>query len=112
MENGSLILLVSFVSSLLIALIIYWIGGKMFAKPKRISKEKGISYACGENPPEVREVRINLERFFLFTVYFLIFDVFAFMIAISRFASWIYPVVYSIIVLLAVSVLLIARRRL
>lgn len=112
MENGSLILLLSFTSSLLIALIIYWIGGKISVKPKKVSKEKEISYACGENPPDVKEVRINLERFFLFTVYFLIFDVFAFLIAISWFAPWIYPVIYSVIVLLAVSALLIARGQL
>ena len=112
MENSSLILLMSFAFSLSIGLIIYWIGGKASAKTKQQNKEKVIPYACGEEPPKISEVRINLERFFIFTIYFLIFDVFAFLIAISWSSTWFYPTIYSIIVFLAVLAFLTVRRRL
>lgn len=112
MENGSLILPVSFAFSLLIGLIIYWIGGKTSVKTKQQNGEKVIPYACGEESPKVSEFRINLERFFIFAIYFLIFDVFAFLVAISWSSAWIYPVIYSVIVFLAVLTLLIMRRRL
>ncbi|MHC1628241.1 MAG: NADH-quinone oxidoreductase subunit A [Candidatus Nezhaarchaeales archaeon] len=112
MSEPSLILLLSFAFSLLVALLIYWLGGKASTRVKQSNYEKFVPYACGEEPPKVKEFRINLERFFIFTVYFLIFDVFAFLIAISWFAAWPYPLVYSIIVLLAVLTLLITRRRL
>ena len=111
MNEPSLILLLSFAFSLLFALLIYWVGGKASAR-KQSNDEKFVPYACGEEPPKVKEFRINLERFFIFTVHFLIFDVFAFLIAISWSAAWPYPLVYSIIVLLAVLTFLIARRRL
>ena len=111
MESGPLILLVSFALSFLIAIVIYWIGGKISAKTKQLSREKTIPYACGEEPSEVREVRVNLERFFIYAIYFLIFDVFAFLIAISWSAGWIYPTIYSIVVFMAVLAFLIARRR-
>jgi len=112
MKEGPLILLLSLALSLLVTMLIYWLGGKASTKTKQNNNEKVVPYACGEEPPKVREVRVNLERFFIFTVYFLIFDVFAFLIAISWSAAWLYPLTYSVIVLMAVLTLLIARRRL
>ncbi len=104
-----LILSVALATSFLIALLIYWIGGKISVKTKHTSREKTIPYACGEEPPKVGETRINLERFFIFAVYFLIFDVFAFLIATSWSIVRSYPLIYSIIILMAALTPLIVR---
>jgi NADH:ubiquinone oxidoreductase subunit 3 (subunit A) len=110
--NSLFLLLAIFAFSFLIALIIYWAGGKVSAKGKRKKDEgKTIPYACGEEPPSVEEVRINLERLFVFAVYFLIFDVFAFIIAISSSAAWYLPTIHSIVVLMTILMFLIVRRQ-
>jgi len=109
--NPSFLLLAILAFSFLVALAIYWTGGKISAKSKRKIEGKTVPYACGENPPPVNDVRINLERFFVFAVYFLIFDVFAFVIAVSSSAAWYLPTIYSIIVLMAALMFLIVRRR-
>ena len=112
MEGNPLILLLTaFAISFSLGLLIYLIGGKISAKGRKKERGKTISYACGEEPPPVGEVRLNLERFFIFAVYFLIFDVFAFLIAISSSAPWYLPTIYSLIVLMAVFTFLIMRRR-
>ncbi|MCD6504720.1 NADH-quinone oxidoreductase subunit A, partial [Candidatus Bathyarchaeota archaeon] len=46
------------------------------------SAGKSAPYACGEDLP-AEELKVNLERFFVFAVYFLIFDVLAFILATS-----------------------------
>jgi len=106
-NNPLFLLLIVFAFSFLSALAIYWVGGKISVK----SKEKSPPYACGESPPSMSDVRLNLERFFVFAVYFLIFDVFAFIIALSSSAAWYLPAIYSFIVLIAILTLLIVRRR-
>ena len=86
-------------------LLIYWIGGRVSAKRslKKISG-KTAPYACGEDfPPE--ELKVNLEKFFIFAVYFLIFDVLAFILATSFPAVGLIPVVYCSIILMAVAAL-------
>ncbi len=108
--NTLLLLLIVFTLSFLVGSLIYLIGGKISAKSKEKKSEKNIPYACGEKPPPIKEVRINLERFFIFAVYFLIFDVFAFIIAISSSAPWHLPTIYSLVVLMAVFTFLISRR--
>jgi len=111
MEGNSLILLfIAFTFSFLLGLLIYVIGGKLSIKIKGKEGGKTIPYACGEEPPPVREVRINLERFFIFTVYFLIFDVFAFLISLSFSMPWHLPTIYSLIVLMAILTFLTSRR--
>jgi len=108
--NALTLLLIAFTFSLLLGSMIYVIGGKISSKGREKERGKTISYACGENPPRIKEVRINLERFFIFTVYFLIFDIFAFIIAISSSAQWYLPTIYSLIVLMAVLTFIILRR--
>jgi hypothetical protein len=110
MGNDSLFLLLAiFAFSFLIALIIYWVGSKVSAKGEKKCRGKTVPYACGEEPPPIGEVRINLERLFVFAVYFMIFDVFAFLIAVSSSAVWYLPTIYSFVVLIAVLTFLIVR---
>lgn len=47
-------------------------------------------------------MRINLEKFFLFTVYFLIFDVIAFTMVISFGVSPLYAYIYALVTLASV----------
>jgi NADH:ubiquinone oxidoreductase subunit 3 (subunit A) len=95
--------------SLIVAMVLYMIGGR--AKPKIDSKDvrKTESYACGELLP-VEEMRIDLEKFLVFTVYFLIFDVLAFTLATSFYSLGLYPTIYSLVVLIAVVMLILSRR--
>jgi NADH:ubiquinone oxidoreductase subunit 3 (subunit A) len=97
--------------SLLAAVIIYLIGGKISAKGSPNVPGKTAPYACGEEAP-VEEVKIGLERFLTFAVYFLIFDIFAFVMVTSFYTIGLMPIVYSLIVLMAVAMLIFGKRRL
>ncbi|MCQ5340808.1 MAG: NADH-quinone oxidoreductase subunit A [Candidatus Methanomethylicia archaeon] len=92
------------VIALLIVLSIFFIGRK-FSQKQKYDKEKFLPYACGEDLP-VEEVRINLEKFLIFALYFLIFDVITYIIAVSFFERGILPAIYSIIALASVLVLI------
>jgi NADH:ubiquinone oxidoreductase subunit 3 (subunit A) len=98
-----------FVVSLVLAAAIYLVGGRM--QPKKTSSDvrKTESYACGENLP-IEDLRVDMERFLMFAVYFLIFDVLAFTLATSFFTLGWVPVSYALVVLTAVAMLVIARR--
>jgi NADH:ubiquinone oxidoreductase subunit 3 (subunit A) len=96
--------------SLVVALIIYRIGGRISPKSDQ-AKEKNASYSCGEQAP-VKEAKLDVERFLTFAVYFLIFDVLAFVTMTSFYANDFLPVMYSLIVLVAVGMLVFARKRL
>ena len=97
--------------SLLAALIIYMIGGKISAKGSQNAPGKTAPYACGEDTP-LEEVKIGLERFLTFAVYFLIFDIFAFVTVTSFYTTGLMPIAYSLIVLMAVAMLIFSKRRL
>lgn len=98
--------------SVVAMLLIYWIGGKVSTKSNlKNTIEKTAPYACGEDFP-AEELKIDLERFFIFAVYFLIFDVVAFILATSFSAmSWI-PIGYCLIVLMTAIMFLSFRRHL
>jgi NADH:ubiquinone oxidoreductase subunit 3 (subunit A) len=89
---------------------IYWFGGKISEKNKKTSQPgKTAPYACGEDLP-AEELKVDLDRFFIFAVYFLIFDVFAFILATSFNTLGLIPLTYTLIVLMAVVMLLSLRR--
>lgn len=91
-------------------LLIYWVGGRISVKSGvRKTKGKFAPYACGEDFP-AEELKVNLERFFIFVVYFLIFDVLAFILATSFVTSGLLPTIYCSIVLMAVAALLSSGR--
>ncbi len=96
--------------SLVIAIVIYVIGGKISPKGKD-SVGKTAPYSCGEEAP-IGEVKMDLERFLTFAVYFLIFDVLAFVTVTSFYSLGLIPVAYSLVVLMAVAMLVFARKRL
>jgi NADH:ubiquinone oxidoreductase subunit 3 (subunit A) len=93
-------------------LLIYWLGGKISARARQGSTGgKTAPYACGEDLP-AEELKFDMDRFFIFAVYFLIFDVFAFILATSFNSLGLIPVAYTLVVLMAVLMLLAVRRHL
>lgn len=98
-----------FFLSLLIGLIFYLVGRIVGAKGKE-STEKVAPYACGEDLP-ARRLQVDVERFLVYAVYFLIFDILAFILATSLTTPGIFPVLYAAIVLMAVVILLPLWRR-
>lgn len=101
MQQGASLLPIVFIIASFLAILIYGLGGKYSAKGKE-SKGKISPYSCGEDLPYEGELRINLERFFIYAVYFLIFDVVAFTLIISFKTSLIHTIVYALITLISV----------
>lgn len=93
-----------FLVSLATALLLYWYGGKI---SPRGSKNPGklSQYACGEEVP-AEKLQVNVERFFIYAVFFLVFDILAFMLATSLGSPGFMPALYAVITLLAVVLLL------
>ena len=76
---------------------------------KKHNDGKTEPYACGEDLP-IEEFKVNLERFFIFAVYFLIFDVLAFILAVSFNGQVFISVAYSLIACMAIAMLIFLRR--
>ncbi len=105
-----LVLPLVFGIALLVSIIIYVIGGKIAPKGKD-TPGKNAPYACGEDE-DLPEVKVGLERFLTFAVYFLIFDVFAFMMVTAFYTLGVMPMIYALVVLMAVAMLVLGKRRL
>jgi NADH:ubiquinone oxidoreductase subunit 3 (subunit A) len=104
-------LIAVFALSFAIVLVIFWAGGRVAVKGATKADGKAEPYACGEDMP-AEESRVDLERFLVFAVNFLIFDILAFVLATSFYTTGLMPVAYISIVLIAVAVLMYSRRRL
>ena len=98
-----------FFLSLAIGLILYLIGFIVGAKGEK-TVGKVAPYACGEDLPP-REFQVDIKRFFIYAVYFLIFDILAFILATSLSTPGFFPAIYASIVLMAVVILLPLWRR-
>ena len=94
---------------LVVGLILYLVGGRVGAKGEK-SADKVAPYACGEDLPP-RKLQVDVERFLIYAVYFLIFDILAFILATSLSTPGYFPAVYASIVLMAVVILLPLWRR-
>ena len=102
---------VVFLLSLVAGLIFYLVGGIVSAKGEK-TVGKVAPYACGEDLPP-RKFQVNIEEFLIYAVYFLIFDILAFTLAtsLSMPPPSYFPVIYTLIVLMAVVILMPLRRR-
>lgn len=103
MENLMLPLVAAL--AMLLMAIIFIIGGKISQKGSK-DPEKLAPYACGEDI-SFEEARINLEKFLIFALYFLIFDVITYIMAISFFERGILPGIYSVVALASILVLVL-----
>ncbi len=95
---------VVFLSALIVSLIFYWIGGRIAPQGKR-TLAKLSTYACGEEYSP-RKLQFNVQRLFIYAVYFMIFDTLAFVLATSFVTPGLIPALYALITLCAVVFLL------
>ncbi len=109
-ESLAYILPLVFIVSLISALSLY-MSRREGCHRKINQLRANYSYSCGEIAP-AKEAKLDLERFLTFAVYFLIFDVLAFVTMTSFYATDFMPVVYSLIVLVAVGMLIFAEKTL
>lgn len=100
-----------FIVSVLAGLAIYLVGWIVAAKGEK-TVGKVAPYACGEDLPP-RKFQVDVREFLIYAVYFLIFDIFAFTLAtsLSTPPPSYFPVIYTLIVLMAVVLLAPLRRR-
>jgi NADH:ubiquinone oxidoreductase subunit 3 (subunit A) len=98
-----------FLLCLAVGLTLYLIGGLVGAKSKE-SADKIAPYTGGEDLPP-RQLQIDVERFFIYAVYFLIFDILAFILATSLNTPGFFPALYATIVLMGIVLLLPLWRR-
>ena len=99
----------TFIFSLAFSVLLYLIGFIVSPKVKG-TVDKLAPYACGEDFP-AEKVQVNVRSFFLYITFFMVFDISAFILATSFSSQGFYPVVFSVIVLLAVTTLIPIWRR-
>jgi len=99
--------LIAYVMSLLLGLVLYLVGGLLAPKGEKTAG-KLAPYACGEDLPPIRP-RLNLERFYIYVVLFLVFDITIFLAAASMYNPGVYPALYILTALLAASLLYYLR---
>lgn len=109
MTNLLLSLPLIFTVSLGLSISLYLIGAAISPKTTK-TKGKLAPYACGEELPP-QKFQVNIRSFFLYVTYFMIFDISAFLLAMSFSAPGPYPAIFSIVIILALVWLLMAWRR-
>ncbi|RLI28949.1 MAG: hypothetical protein DRO46_03310 [Candidatus Hecatellales archaeon] len=88
----------------IVSIIIFLIGGATAAKGVKTSG-KLAPYACGEDfPPE--RFRIDVRRLFIYGLYFLIFDAFALIFALSFASPGMFPIIFAVVALVAILVMI------
>ncbi|MCK4498625.1 NADH-quinone oxidoreductase subunit A [Candidatus Bathyarchaeota archaeon] len=93
-----------FLLSIVVGLVLYSVGWKIGAKGAK-TDGKVAPYACGEDLP-ARKLQVDVERFLIYAVYFLVFDILAFILATSFNTPGYFAAVYALIVLMSVVILL------
>ncbi|MFH0848275.1 MAG: NADH-quinone oxidoreductase subunit A [archaeon] len=84
-----------FLTALLLSCIFYWIGGRIAPQGKK-TPDKLSTYACGEEYSPNR-LQLNVQNLFIYAVYFLIFDIIAFVLATSFTNPGLMPALYALI---------------
>lgn len=109
MNAGAISFITIFGLSLMLGIFIFILGKRSEVKPRPVHNGGGIikfmPYSCGENFPFDLRSRINLERFMMYAIYFLIFDIAAFILAISFNLLSIAVIVYSALILASISLI-------
>ena len=88
-----------------VAFIVLWIGNEIAPKGEDIPG-KLAPYACGEDFPAMK-IRMNVENFFIYAVYFMIFDVLGF-VMVTTLGGTVYPIIpvlYGLASLVSIAVL-------
>jgi NADH:ubiquinone oxidoreductase subunit 3 (subunit A) len=97
--------------ALLVGLLVVAVGNK-YAAQSPDTKGKLAPYACGEPIPATK-VRLNVENFFIYAVYFMIFDVLGFILAttLSQPINLLLPLFYAGAGLFSITVLIFSWRK-
>ena len=98
-----------FIVSLGVSILLYLIGTVISPRNKK-TKGKIAPYACGEELPP-QKFQVNVRRFFLYITYFMIFDISAFLLALSFSVHGPYPAIFGGVIILALVWLLMVWRR-
>jgi NADH:ubiquinone oxidoreductase subunit 3 (subunit A) len=91
--------------AIIVALFVLGVGREV--SPKTPDTEGKLApYACGE-PVPASKVRMNVENFFIYAVYFMIFDVMGFVLAttISQPVNLLLPLFYAGASLISIGIL-------
>lgn len=98
------------VVAVVVALIILAIGNDL-APRSPDTAGKLAPYACGEDIPPTK-VRVNVENFFVYAVYFMIFDVLGFVLAttLARPMNVMLPIAYAAASLVSIVILTVKWR--
>ncbi len=88
--------------AILVGVIIFAFGNELATKSPD-TDGKLAPYACGEPIPP-QKVRLNVENFFIYAVYFMIFDVLGFVLAttIGRPVNMLLPIFYAGVSLISI----------
>ncbi len=89
-----------FLLSILVGLLLYWISSKISPQGKK-TPGKLAPYACGEDIPPLR-LQVNIERFYLYTVFFVIFHILAWIFVTSLARPGIVPTIFILMILVFV----------
>ncbi len=96
--------------SFLTGVLIYLTGSKVSARFPRKTQLGFTPFACGESFP-ASKLQVNLDNFFLYLAFFLIFDVAAFLLVLSYENPGFYPIIFCLVIILNISTLLPLWRR-
>lgn len=99
-----------FLCSMLLGGLLYGVGHLIAPKTKKTRRSERASYACGEHLPS-RKFQIKNERFFVYAILFMIFDVSAFFLALSSTANILYALTFCIILISSIFAFHAIRRR-
>ena len=93
------------VVAIVVALVILAVGNDLAPKSPD-TPGKLAPYDCGEDIPPTK-VRVNVENFFIYAVYFMIFDVLGFVLAttLARPANTMLPLAYAAASLVSIAIL-------
>jgi len=97
--------------AILVGIIIFAFGNELASKSPD-TDGKLAPYACGEPIPP-KKVRLNVENFFIYAVYFMIFDVLGFVLAttVGKPVNMLLPLFYAGVSLISIVVLTATRRQ-
>lgn len=92
-------------ASIVVALILLLIGNDLAPKGQD-TPGKLAPYACGEDVAPTK-IRVNIQQFFIYAVYFMIFDVLGFVLAmtLAKPTNIIVPLAYAAASLVSISIL-------
>lgn len=109
-QNIILTLPIIFLLSFFLCLLLNFLGSKLEPKPRVMKMSKKFeTYACGESLSS-NKLQVNLKRFFKYMVAFMVFDISFLFLVLSFNTGPIYPILFSIIIMLSLVSLFPFRR--